>query len=125
MKSETGRKQNASRSDEDTSAPSNDFIERLADLEHQQWCHWTKYFLSNYASLMDRQRWRTQMRTDYEDLCEDEKESDRKWARIVLKVFKERMTELEDVYDTGIEKRWERLRKECTLSTETSEVKRG
>ena len=58
------------------------------------------------------------MRTDYEDLSEDEKESDRKWARIVLKVFKERMTELEDVYDTGIEKRWERLRQECTLLTE-------
>ncbi len=66
--------------------------EKLAELEHQQWCHWTKYFLDN---LMDEEdlkkninKWAKQAITPYEDLSEKEKDSDREWADRVIKLLK-------------------------------------
>jgi len=60
--------------------------EKLADLEHEQWAHWTKYMLDN---LTDENiaRWRKQIKTDYKDLSEKEKDSDRTWADKVLKTI--------------------------------------
>jgi len=57
-----------------------EIIEKIADLEHQQWAHWTKYMLDN---LTDENiaRWKKQIETPYSDLTEKEKESDRIWAR--------------------------------------------
>jgi len=55
-------------------------IEELADLEHQQWAHWTKYMLDN-LTFENMARWRKQIDTPYSELTEKEKESDRKWAR--------------------------------------------
>ncbi len=63
-----------------------DLIEKLADLEHQQWAHWTRYMLDN-LSPENIERWRRQCDTPYGDLSEIEKESDRKWARMALAVF--------------------------------------
>ena len=62
-------------------------LEKLAALEHEQWSHWTKYFLSKKKTLfddLDCERWSVQANTPYEKLTEKEKESDRKWARIIL-----------------------------------------
>jgi hypothetical protein len=65
-----------------------DLLETLADLEHRQWSHWTRYFLDN---LTDENitRWRRQILTSYHDLSEAEKDSDRTWATHVLFVFDE------------------------------------
>jgi len=64
----------------------NKLIEKLAELEHEQWAHWTKYMLDN---LSDENivRWKQQIETPYEELSEKEKESDRKWACKVLKIM--------------------------------------
>lgn len=58
-------------------------IEDLAALEHKQWAHWTKYMLNNMTpdNIL---RWHKQIKTPYHLLSEEEKESDRKWARIAL-----------------------------------------
>ena len=61
-------------------------IEMLADLEHQQWVHWTEYMLNNLSDE-NRERWKVQCQTDYKDLSEKEKESDRVWARKVIKLL--------------------------------------
>lgn len=58
-------------------------IERLAAMEHEQWAHWTKYMLSNFTPE-NIIRWQRQIETPYHKLSEEEKESDRVWARKVL-----------------------------------------
>lgn len=60
-----------------------DIIDKLADIEHQQWSHWTKYMLDN-MSEENVTRWKRQIETPYAELTEKEKESDRAWARKVL-----------------------------------------
>jgi len=60
--------------------------EELADLEHVQWAHWTKYMLSNMTSE-NVSRWERQCETAYQNLTEREKESDRQWADKVLEVL--------------------------------------
>lgn len=60
-----------------------DLRDRIAELEHKQWAHWTKYMLDN---LNDENinRWRDQIETPYSELSEKEKDADRKWADITL-----------------------------------------
>jgi len=60
-------------------------LEELSDLEHKQWSHWTKYMLNNLTDE-NIDTWKKQIKTDYEDLSEKEKDSDREWARKVLKI---------------------------------------
>lgn len=62
--------------------------ERLADLEHAQWSHWTHYMLDNLTPE-NIARWRKQIQTPYPMLSEEEKDSDRKWADEVIKIIKE------------------------------------
>lgn len=62
-------------------------IDLLANLEHEQWSHWTDYFYKNDTSK-NRDRWNKQMKTSYFKLSEKEKESDRKWARKVLMIIR-------------------------------------
>ena len=61
-------------------------LERLAALEHEQWAHWTRYMLNN-ITIENVNRWRTQIETPYSELTEEEKGSDRKWARKVLEAL--------------------------------------
>lgn len=65
-----------------------ELLEKLAELEHNQWCHWTKYFLS-MRTKENENHWREQMRIPYSELSEEEKNSDRSWARKVLEVIKQ------------------------------------
>ena len=74
----------------------NQLREQLADLAHQQWSGWVKYMLSKGVYNADGswtmpawavERWTRQMTTDYADLPESEKESDRVEADRVLAVF--------------------------------------
>jgi len=65
-----------------------DLLEHLADLEHRQWGHWTRYMLDNYTPE-NVERWRRQIQTSYNDLSDSEKDSDRTWAARALFVFEE------------------------------------
>jgi hypothetical protein len=67
-------------------------IEELAKLEHEQWESWTKYianqvltqgedFSINEQMLKWQKNWKP-----YEELTEEEKEKDRKWARKVYDI---------------------------------------
>jgi hypothetical protein len=60
-----------------------DIREELANLEHQQWAHWTQYMLDNLTPE-NIERWRRQIDTPYSELSEKEKASDRNWADKVL-----------------------------------------
>ncbi len=72
--------------------------EKLAALAHSQWSGWMEYLFSKChedsqgmvvipASMADR--WRRQMRTDYANLPESEKESDRVEADRMLALIRE------------------------------------
>lgn len=94
---------------------SEELIEKLAELEHEQWAHWTKYLFSkldlnavpsNFGvsglrrvcsiSEDDYKRWSRQIRTPYHELSEKEKESDREWARKVVELI--RVEGIEEVF---------------------------
>lgn len=71
-------------------------IEQLADLAHKQWSGWMEYLFSKCTMNDDGtmtipkwavDRWKRQMVTDYIDLSEEEKESDRVEARKVMEVL--------------------------------------
>ena len=69
----------------------NILLEKLADLEHQQWSHLAKYLInlieddkSVYEKLED---WKCLDYTDYSKLSEEDKEKDRFWARKVLQIL--------------------------------------
>jgi superfamily I DNA and RNA helicase len=68
-------------------------IEHLAAHAHNQWSGWMRYLFSKCELNDDGsatipaesvKRWQRQMETDYIDLPEDEKESDRKEAREMI-----------------------------------------
>lgn len=67
---------------------SRDVIERLAELEYQQWAHWTQHMLDNLTEE-NVARWRRQIATPYGELTEREKDADRKWAQKVLDLIKD------------------------------------
>ncbi len=70
------------------------YREKLAALAHEQWSGWMQYLFSkctyNHADgtytipQWAVERWSKQMETEYKDLSEDEKESDRAEADKVL-----------------------------------------
>jgi hypothetical protein len=60
--------------------------EKLAELEHIQWAHWTKYMLDNLTTE-NIKRWKQQVKIAYQDLSEKEKDADRKWADKVIAVI--------------------------------------
>jgi hypothetical protein len=65
-------------------------LEQLAELEHQQWAHWTKYMLENLTPE-NIERWKKQIDTLYNKLQNHEKVSDREWALKALDIFKEEL----------------------------------
>lgn len=70
----------------------NSLREVLADLEHEQWSHWTKHMLDNLTPK-NIERWKRQIETPYSQLTEKEKDSDREWADKVLSLFEVREDE--------------------------------
>ena len=71
-------------------------IEELADLEHDSWARWMKHLFSVSDKNEDGSvtipkdkvdRWQRQLKTNYEDLTNKEKESDRKEVRKFIRVF--------------------------------------
>ncbi len=71
-------------------------VEKLAELEHEQWVHWSKALaMQESISEVRRKRWEKYW-VPYSDLPEDVKESDRKWARRVLEIILDELGGLED-----------------------------
>lgn len=75
-----------------------ELLEELADVQHQIWSHWMVYLFSRCRRNPDGSvtipddlvvRWKRQMATDYADLTEREKNSDREQARKVMDVLGE------------------------------------
>ena len=63
-----------------------ELIEELAELEHKQWWDWAKNILETEDISKERsERWK-KLFIPYDDLSEKEKDSDREWARKVLKI---------------------------------------
>ena len=62
------------------------FLEKLAEQEHIQWVHWTAYMFENLTPE-NIKRWKRQIETDYKDLSEKEKDSDRVWARKAIQIM--------------------------------------
>jgi hypothetical protein len=60
-------------------------LERLAELEHEQWVAWSKAVAPEVAEER-RRRWQ-EFYVPYARLPEDVKELDRVWARKVLKLL--------------------------------------
>lgn len=61
-------------------------VEQLAAIEHERWSHWQKYMHGKATKQPDGSmvvpvelvaRWEKQMSTDYADLSDGEKQSDR------------------------------------------------
>ena len=65
-----------------------DLLERLAELEHEQWVAWSKA-VADEVSAERRQRWEACW-VPYAELPDDVKEQDRVWARKVLSMLGER-----------------------------------
>lgn len=62
-------------------------LERLAELEHEQWVAWSQSVAAEVAPER-RQRW-ARYWVPYRELPEDVKEQDRIWARKVLAIVKQ------------------------------------
>ena len=94
-----------------TSERKEQLIEKLAELEHEQWVEWSKSIASELVELRDAasvslvkdnlvlktterlQRWNS-FWVSYDELNEKTKEQDRVWARKVLHIFEERNMEI-------------------------------
>ena len=70
--------------------------ERLADVQHEIWSHWMRYLFSQCETQDDgsvlipaelADRWRRQQATGYQNLTEQEKDSDRHQADKVLEML--------------------------------------
>jgi hypothetical protein len=68
-------------------------LERLAAIEHERWSHWQQYLHSKCVPQPDGSllipvnlvaRWQMQFRKQYNELSEEEKESDREQVRKYL-----------------------------------------
>jgi hypothetical protein len=76
--------------DTNPAPPPPEALEVLACIEHQRWAHWQRYLHSNSDRQPDGslriprnlvERWEKQLSTPYDQLREDEKESDREQIR--------------------------------------------
>jgi hypothetical protein len=74
----------------------NTLREMLAELAHSQWAGWTSYMFSKSIRNSDGTltipdwavcRWERQINTHYDDLSEEEKDSDRIEADKVISLF--------------------------------------
>ncbi len=74
-----------------------DLIELLAKHEHDRWAKWQKYLFScclknddgSFVIPKDKvERWQRQIKTDYDNLSENEKNSDRNQAKEIVDVIK-------------------------------------
>jgi hypothetical protein len=83
-----------------------EIVEILAEKEHDRWAHWQKYMhervYDSYESINphlkvipteDFNRWERQIKTQYSELSEKEKESDRNQVRKYLPIIEQALTD--------------------------------
>ena len=63
-------------------------LDQVATLEHKQWCEWA-YNIASEEDLSEKRtlRWNRLLITPYEHLTDQEKESDRVYARKILNLL--------------------------------------
>ena len=69
-------------------------LANLAELEHIQWCNWAKSLMESEPNISEerKERWK-QLLVPYEQLDDYYKEFDRKYARKVLAILQDYITE--------------------------------
>lgn len=83
-------------------------LEKLAELEHDQWIHYSKNLskrIQQSSSIDDLRnktvtRWKRKWRP-YEDLSDKEKEKDRIWAYKVLELLKSDKNAIDELFDSS------------------------
>ena len=65
----------------------NDLIEALAEIEHEQWIHWSRAVAAKVPEATHAAWQRSWV--DYLELTDDVKEADRVWARKVIAVLRQ------------------------------------
>jgi len=76
-----------------------EILEHCAYLEHERWSKWQSYLHDKCSrhpdglliSQSDVNHWERQIKTDYKDLTEEEKESDREQVRPYLDYIKSKL----------------------------------
>jgi hypothetical protein len=68
--------------------PTNDLIEALARIEHEQWMHWSQAVAADVSNATCS-KWRRSW-VAYDELTEELKEADRVWARKVVNLLRQR-----------------------------------
>jgi hypothetical protein len=68
--------------------PPAELIESLAEIEHEQWMHWSKAVAGDVSDAT-RNKWQRSW-VAYAELKEEVKEADRVWARKVVKLLRQR-----------------------------------
>ena len=93
--------------------------EGFAEYAHEVWCQWMRYLFSKSFQLKNNsdldggaiippylvKRWLRQMNTVYDNLSEEEKESDRKQALKIIDIFADWMKQfstIEEIQNEGI-----------------------
>ncbi|HNV40347.1 MAG TPA: hypothetical protein PKK62_00010 [Ornithinibacter sp.] len=75
---------------------SDDLLEELAAIEHERWSHWQRYLHEQCVPGPDgsltipakqARRWSTQMNAPYNQLSDEERESDREQVRRYLPII--------------------------------------
>ena len=69
-------------------SPTDDLVEALAEIEHEQWMHWSQAVAPKVLPGI-RDSWQMSW-VDYAELTESLKEADRVWARKVVTLLRER-----------------------------------
>ena len=67
-----------------------ELIERLAELEHEQWINWSKNIVESESISEKRKRRWQKLWCPYNGLSEEMKNLDREWARKVVAIIKEK-----------------------------------
>jgi len=70
-----------------------EFLEALADLEHQQWCAWARGTIDDVPAER-AERWK-RLLVPYEELDERDKQADRVFAERVIKLLQARKASVE------------------------------
>lgn len=68
--------------------PRKELLEKLAELEHEQWSTWASILIAQEDNLSPArlERYERFSKTEYGDLTEKEKDADRHWAERVLDI---------------------------------------
>ena len=69
--------------------PRKELLEKLAELEHEQWSTWVSQVIATEDNLnpVRLERWERLSRKEYSELTEKEKDADRHWAERVLDIL--------------------------------------